>query len=284
MKYTMSDIDFRNIDYIYQSYMSGANFIDLSKELDIPVTSMLSLFFSNKWPYERKDCPSFNLNCKKILLMADTHIGSKYENLNYIDLALNYGVKVDVGACLHLGDCIQGKMCDEDKKISTQLKTMEDVFNNFSEYPLYLIGGNHDKNAAEIYDETIDRLAKIFHFMGFKQCFFDWNNYMFVMYHMIKHFEDPMPLDKFALMLMGHGHNAQILTNAKLKAPTASDHIIHPDTGAQPGFMILTMDDNIVSVDLYGFEGNNVVKLKEKFHTKVLTPYHMVNNQMCVEI
>ena len=276
MKYTMSDISFEQIEFIKRSYQSGNSLINIAQEQDLTVSSILSLFQRMNWDIKREDCSSFNITGEKLLVLADTHLGSLKENPEYIDLAINEGIKEGVCAGIMLGDIIQGNMCFGDKDINTQLDEAYKYIGSVNNFPIYGIGGNHDMAAAREYDYVITELAKIVKYMGYKQCYFNWNDYMFAMYHAIKHFNDPLLLQRYAMMFMGHGHNPQILSSSRIKVPTQSDDIIHPETGAKPGFMIVEMYDGIVYIDLYGYEEGRARVRKENYFVKELNDFHKV--------
>ena len=90
---------------------------------------------------------------KKVLLISDTHIGSKeLTNFELIHNVYDYAIKRNIKYCFHLGDIFDGikdiPEHEKDKKICQQIN----LFNDYYPHPhrneliTYAIKGNHDES------------------------------------------------------------------------------------------------------------------------------------------
>ena len=226
----------------------------------------------------RDELPSFKTDAQSILIIADTHIGSRLENLKYIDEAYETGVKLGVDLCLHLGDIIQAELNHSDKPIAYQLDILENYYPEPSEFMTEVLLGNHDFRVFETNPEAkkILESKKQMNVLGYKRAYFDWCNYMFAMEHKVKHFDDELPYDDVALNFTGHGHELKIKSDARLKTPTLSDDIINKTNGAYPAFLIANMEDEKVFVDVYNFKDNKAKVRKKNFYTRELIDSYKV--------
>ena len=274
MKYKLKELDEKIQEYIFKSYDQGKSLDDISIELNISKNTLLSLFYKKNKGYYRDECPSFDIKGEKILTIADTHLGSEYENEVYIDQALETGIKEGVSACLHLGDLIQGNIYRYDKPMDYQLKMVDKCFPKISEFPIYLLLGNHEFIAIENYPYVKDYLEEKFNVVGYKNAYFDWNGYMFAMSHQVKQLDDPVASEEMAVMLMGHGHEARVKSETKLKAGPLCDQLM--SCKAFSSFMINNVNDNVFNTDVYGFVDNKAKLKTRDFFCKELGEYHKV--------
>ena len=276
MIYKLNDLDDKIKKYIIKKYNQDHSIKDIEKELNISRNTIISLFSKEDVVYLKSDCSSFELNKNKILIISDTHIGSKKDNLKYIDLAYETGLKNNVGACLHLGDIIQGEYDKTNKSIDYQLDILENKYPNISEFNTYLLLGNHDYNVFEAikeYKEILESRKDIIT-LGYKKVYFNWCNYLYAMEHKVKQLSDEMLLEDVALSFIGHGHELKLKSQSKLKVPTLSDDIINQTNGAYPAFLIAQLLDNHLSVDVYNFKKDEAkIKRKKYFENLLIESY-----------
>ena len=279
MIYKRRDISSELNNNIMQLYINGVSLDDIEKLTGVSKNTLLYVLNPRKFDLKRKEIPTFKTEGEKILVIADTHIGSHWENLKYIDEAYETGIKENVSSCIHLGDIIQGSFNKGlDKPISYQLKTLEKVYPEVSEFETYLLMGNHDYVVFE-YDKDAKILLeskKGLHPLGYKRAYFNWNNYLFGMDHKIKQIEDDYVIRDAGLDFIGHGHELKIKSKDKLKAPTLSDDIINKESGAYPAFLIAEMYDNEVFVDVYNFKNNKAKVRKRNYFRKKLLEVNKV--------
>lgn len=114
----------------------------------------------------------------KLLVMADTHLGSKYTPIEWIEEAFKEGEAQGCEAVLHLGDIVEGLT---PRRIATQIyelthigyKAQRDlaveVFSKCN-LPIYAISGNHDMYfneyaGANIVEDIAQRVPNM-HYLG----------------------------------------------------------------------------------------------------------------------
>ena len=278
MIYKKRCIDSNLENKIIELYIKGCPLDEIEKITGIS-KSVLSFYFNaNESKISLDDLMSFRANGKSILVIADTHIGSEYENLKYIDLAYDMGVAKNVSSCLHLGDIIQGKFNQSDKTLEYQMEVLEKIYPEPTEFDTNLLMGNHDYAVFEYYPyyKEILENKKGLNPLGYKRVYFSWNDYLFAMDHKVKQISDTFIYDNCAVDFIGHGHELKIKAEDKLKAPTCSDDIMNKQSGSYPAFMIVNMDDNLISTDIYTFENNKAVLSKENYYEKILTKKNKV--------
>ena len=95
-------------NYIIQLYSERKSLEEIQKLSNVSINTLMNLLGTNYSYFTRDDYTSFKTYGERILIIADTHVGSKYENLKYIDEAYNTGIDLGVSSCIHLGDIIQG--------------------------------------------------------------------------------------------------------------------------------------------------------------------------------
>jgi predicted phosphodiesterase len=265
-------------DKMIKLYTAGYKLDDIEKITGIS-KSILSFYFNaNESKISLDDLMSFRANGKSILVIADTHIGSEYENLKYIDLAYDMGVAKNVSSCLHLGDIIQGRFNQSDKTLEYQMEVLEKIYPEPTEFDTNLLMGNHDYAVFEYYPyyKEILENKKGLNPLGYKRVYFSWNDYLFAMDHKVKQISDTFIYDNCAVYFIGHGHELKIKAEDKLKAPTCSDDIMNKQSGSYPAFMIVNMDADYLSTDIYTFENNKAVLSKENYYEKILTKKNKV--------
>ena len=267
MIYKLKELDSKMIEYIFKSYDQGMSLSDISTELKIAKNTLLSLYYKYNKYYYREECTSFSLNTDKVLTIADSHVGSIYENESYIYEAFNIAFKKNIKVCLHLGDMIQGVIGVDDRLIDYQLDKIDKWFPKDDEIGIYLVLGNHEWIAIEKYPYVLQFLESRFRVMGYKYVYFEWNGYLFAMEHHIKQFSDPMVSEEVAQIIMGHGHELKIKSETKLKAPPLCDQIMS-DKRAFSGFMINEFSDQIFDSEVYSFENNKARVRYNNYATK----------------
>lgn len=278
MIYKMNDLNDKLTQYIMKAYKNNVPLKEIEQTVNI-AHNTLTAFLGKQGIYlEREYLPSFEIRGNKILIIADTHIGSRKENFSYIDMAYDKGVAEGVKACLHLGDLVQGVYDKYYDDINYQIKALDTRFPSVDEFLTYLILGNHDYSVFESNDEAkyVLENKKGLCPLGYKKVYFNWNNYLFDMIHPVKQLRDELPMVDVALHYIGHGHELRIKTPSKLKTPTLSDDIINQTNGAFPGFLIGTLNEDYLSTDVYYFKKGKVKLKKRNYFTKQMLDIYKV--------
>ncbi len=252
--------------FILKAYNLGnsidtiANITGLKKNIVLTLLDKEGIKFSNS------ELPSFTTTGEKVLVIADTHIGSMFENLGYIDTAYEFGIKDGVSSCIHLGDLVQGMYDKTAYGLDMQMKMIDEKYPEVNEFNTYLLMGNHDYgvfNDSFEYQQVIKNKKGLVD-LGYKKVYFDWNGQILSMEHKIKQTNIYIPEYDNLLTLVGHGHELKQKSNMRVKTPTLSDDIMNHSVGQEPGFIVLKMDDRYVYVDAYRFDEKGKVKVKKK--------------------
>ena len=256
--------------FILKAYKLGNSVDTIVRITGLKKNIVLTLLDHEGIKFENKELPSFVTTGDKLLVIADTHIGSMFENFGYIDAAYEFGLKQNVSSCLHLGDIVQGMYDKTAYGLDMQMRAIEEKYPDIDEFFTYLLMGNHDYgvfNNSPEYQRVI-RNKKGFVDLGYKKVYFDWNGYLFSMEHKVKQTSIMIPEYDNLLTSVGHGHELKLKSNMRLKNPTLSDDIMNHSVGQEPGFNILRMDDKYVYVDAYKFDEFGKVKVKKRNYHK----------------
>ena len=278
MKFKVSNLDTMTRKAILNEYKTTHNLEEIEKKYDVARNTILAYLTRENIVYPKSDAASFKVDGDKLLIISDTHIGSKNQNQIYIDEAYNMGLKNGVSACIHLGDLIQGEYNRTDRTVKHQLKYLRDFYPFIREFNTYVLLGNHDYN---VFENNIDAkkfllMLQKFTILGYKKAYFKWNNYLYAMEHKVKQLNDEMYLEDCAADFIGHGHELKIKSESKLKTPTLSDDIINQTNGAVPGFLVANMYGDTLSVDTYEFKDKKAILKKENYFERNLCDAYKV--------
>ena len=252
--------------YILKAYKLGYSVDVIASITGLKKNIVLTLLDHEGIKFQNSELPSFSTTGDKILVVADTHIGSMYENFGYIDEAYEFGIKENVSSCLHLGDLIQGMYDKTAYGLDMQMKMIEEKYPEPDEFITYLLMGNHDYgvfNDSPEYQRVINNKKGLVD-LGYKKIYFEWNGQLLSMEHKLKRTDIFIPEYDNLLTLVGHGHELKQKSSLRVKGPTLSDDIMNHSIGQEPGFIILEMDDEYVHVDAYRFGEDRKVKVKKK--------------------
>ena len=190
---------------------------------------------------------------EKILIISDTHIGSKYENFEYINEAYNYALNNGIRTVIHGGDLIQSTIDNVQSQYVNQTKQIEHVV---EDYPVhdgfrnYILLGNHDFQTFKkdsSYLQLLER-RKDFHIMGFKRAYLTWLGDLISVYHTTKKYHISMPAAYNILSLRGHSHKLSYNKENCIHIPTLSDDLIM-NRDARPGFLVGTKKEDYLTVE-----------------------------------
>lgn len=233
-----SDYLFLDKDYLKDLYVNNASFIDLESS--------------------------------KVIFISDTHLASKYENLDYLEKVKNFIVENDIDMLFHGGDIGDGMVRYSSKYGNWQLQIdhILDVYLDFCSLKQYILGGNHDskylKKGADILKILEGEDEKIVG-LGYYQAYFRVYEKIISFEHNFKRRGKLLNSD---FVILGHSHEFCFL-DKKVKLPTLSDSITSVNSvNAIPGFMVLetSLEDNMVclSFDDYAVDDDEVKVYQKK--------------------
>lgn len=216
-----------------------------------------------------------NLTESKLLIISDTHLGSSNQNIEYIEQAEDIANKEQVNSIFHLGDIGDGQV---DKTMFTTIKDeveyLLETYNFFTEYPQYLLGGNHDEkykkegyNILKLLKEINANIIPV----GYREAHFRIFNKVIALEHESKSKKQSKHIINPNFIIAGHSHKSRFKEN-EVYIPTLSDVITNKDVeGNEPGFMILETKKEskktILEFTRYQTTNNGPEKIKEKIYT-----------------
>ena len=110
MIYKRRDISSELNNNIMQLYINGVSLDDIEKLTGVSKNTLLYVLNPRKFNIKREEIPTFKTEGEKILVIADTHIGSRWENLKYIDEA--YDINEEVFQLLKSRLSFEYSICD----------------------------------------------------------------------------------------------------------------------------------------------------------------------------
>lgn len=210
------------------------------------------------------------INEPKIIVISDTHFGSKYENFKYIDYVYNYAKKHNIQNIFHAGDLLQSTMRNVKQSL---VEPHQQILYIIKNYPFdenitnNILIGNHDYHT---YQKDLSSFELFVHrddfnFIGTKYKIIHWQNQIISLYHPISKYQINIPNLEELIRICGHHHQFQMIKPNLLRAPTLSDDLKFPSF---PGFLVLTTNDSFLYVELIEFKDSqieNKIVLEKKF-------------------
>ena len=191
--------------------------------------------------------------------MADTHIGSKYENFDYIKEAQKFALDNKIHTIFHAGDIIQSTCSNVMEEYRNEEDQVEHLVQDFPYDPsirYIMIFGNHDWHTFANNKKCMDIFSsrKDFYLLGTEFGFINWRGSTICLFHPVKRYPLEMPrVKKIVMTYRGHSHNLQYSGSGTTYVSTLSDDPVSKDT-VMPGFLVSTNDNDYLSVDSYFFK------------------------------
>jgi len=228
------------VTIIYQEYLENYSFKDFSEE--------------------------------KIILISDTHIGSKNENLEYLRQVRDFIKQNNFKYLIHAGDLGDG-MVNYHRKVSTYPKQLEHILKNYDlglDIYQYILGGNHDKKYQKRSEDILKLLEeqnpKIEN-LGYYQAYFTINGLPISLEH---NSHQNQIFVKPVFHILGHAHYLNF-KESSLILPPLCDDFSNKEVRVEPGFGTLesSKDNNDVILDFtsYGITENGPEKSLNRVYT-----------------
>lgn len=199
---------------------------------------------------------SLNIDDTKIIIIADTHICSIYENISYLEEVYNYAIKNNIKTILHAGDLLQGIYRNVSKKYRTlerQVEHLEDIYPFDSSITNHIILGNHD---FQIFDKDINQCSiitrKDLNILGVKKIYFNWNDTLMELFHKCPKYPQEIPFIPTIMKFYGHSHKFAI-HKSTISIPTLSDDLKEQTS---PGFIVASITEENIYLELIEFTPN----------------------------
>lgn len=188
-------------------------------------------------------------------IIADTHIGNKKENMEYIKRTYDYFFQCHIQSVFHLGDLFDG-LCNFENvtDMEQRREICEKQWNRFvREYPKgfqnYVVLGNHDVTMHEVGIPLRERLQDLPDFLplGCGKGYMKWYNQKLFLMHPVLNGEKIPNGIQYDLYLKGHSHEFSFMKNKqKFKIPTLSDNFPRGVCSISdlPGFLLFENQEN----------------------------------------
>ena len=203
----------------------------------------------------RRLIPLKKIKEDKIIVISDTHYGSKLEDYNYINLVYNYAINNNIFKILHAGDFLQGTIRpNKSKNMEEQISVVLKNYPYDKYIQNYILLGNHDYialrkdiNLLNYFNERKD-----LEILGFKKVYINWQNNLISLSHNLKKYKETIPRVGTIVKFCGHRHELFIKekdNNSKIYLPTLSNDIKYYESDKNyPGFVESFIIDNILYV------------------------------------
>ena len=193
----------------------------------------------------------------KILIVSDTHIGSKFENMDYIREAYKYAQEHDIHTVLHGGDLIQSTVKNVKREYIDEQAQIEHVIEDYpysDTIQTLILLGNHDYLTFRKDPKYLEMLKarKDFNIMGYRRIYLTWLKSLISVYHTVKKFPFIMPALETDLTLRGHSHHLTYNKEDGLNIPSLSNDMLQ-NKDARPGFLVGSKSDSYINIRSFYF-------------------------------
>ena len=206
----------------------------------------------------RSIVPHDSITDEQVIIISDTHLGSKYENLDYLKEVYKFAKEQSIHIILHGGDLIQSTYTNVLPQYVNEVRQLEHVVEDYpisEEIRNYILLGNHDFNTLKkdpLFMEILNS-RKDFTILGFKRAYLTWLSSLISLYHSTKRYPLTMPPLETDLTLKGHSHKLSYNKENSIAIPTLSDDLLQ-HTDARPGFLVGTHKDKTITLESYYFK------------------------------
>ena len=249
MKKSIADFNNNEINYTSKLLQSNTNIKAIRKKTGLQKNEIhfLADYFHIDYDFEN-NLPIYTFNDSKIGIISDTHIGSKFENKRYIDIAINYFIKNNISKSIHCGDMFQAIIEPMKYGLQRQMNTALKEYPQTKQVTNYVLGGNHEFHFMEREEELFYYLftRKDMKYLGLKEAYIKWKNKLIKIEHPITKFFIDLPKVEADMTIEGHHHFFTVKKNS-IYVPTLSDDIKKPNE--KPAFLEATLDNNTLYIE-----------------------------------
>ena len=132
---------------------------ELLKKTKLNKQELISLLIKNNIEYDIDLNKGKTIKENKILIISDTHIGSEYENISYLDMVYEFAIKNNITKIIHGGDLLQSTMKHVKQEYidpEKQFKHFMSVYPNDRNITNYVTLGNHDLSILDKFEKGIN--------------------------------------------------------------------------------------------------------------------------------
>lgn len=251
---------------IEQFYFEGYSIHDICSILNLEYYEVLyyvgNIIKSQDFMSNHAFCKEFYDD--KLLAVSDTHLGSKFENMDYIHETYQYAFNNYIKSVLHLGDVIQSTY----KPVLKMYNTFESqVVHLINDYPkmngitTYFVLGNHDYHTFSNNRKLLDMFQERedFKILGFSKAYIYYKNVPILLSHWCPKYNFEIPNAEVFFTIKGHSHFLSIRDNT-ISVPSNSDDM---KNNGIPGFLVLDQDESFLNIYSKEFVDTEIVDGKK---------------------
>lgn len=200
----------------------------------------------------------------KFIVISDTHFGSVFENIEYLDYVYEYASKNDINYILHAGDLIEGSYDDfgrckeEYKTIDSQVEHVLKDYSYDKNIKNMILLANHD--VYSIYHYGVDIVPLLseredFQILGYRCAYIKVNDKYISLKHEISRLKNNLKDYLTLIDFIGHSHQYRCnynKTNTRVRVPTLSD--MRSNLIVNKGFLVCNINFDDLKVNDFSCE------------------------------
>ena len=197
---SFGEIDDNLIGEVCNSFEENYDFNSLRENYPFLDYNVLYSILYSTGKYSKNICNSLcqvNIDDSKILIISDTHYGSRYENINYTYDLFNFAAANGIHIILHGGDIIESSV--KQRKGYNIIKQVNYFINKYpfdDSINTYALLGNHDYLAINRNERIREILCSRndINMLGFKKSYLNWCGNIISLQHDIANFKLSLPI------------------------------------------------------------------------------------------
>lgn len=257
------------------------SFEEMCQEVNLPRYKLIHILtlLKNNPKYIRDNITSLVIKTsEKVMIISDTHLGSKFENSCYLEMAYQKAQDEKITTIVHTGDLLEG-MPNAINPFRSYEKQLEHVIFDYPKYEnisTYILLGNHDYKfnikGYEV-DEIIAKERNDLKILGFKKGYMKVDDDLISLNHQVSKYHLNIPNYSTIASFLGHSHKVKFNKNNTIYVPTLSDDSICRvgNKEDKPGFLITTITNSDILVEAYQIKKENSKKVKQIIYPRIKT-------------
>ncbi|MGM9877327.1 MAG: metallophosphoesterase family protein [Bacilli bacterium] len=203
----------------------------------------------------------YSFNKRKFIVISDTHFGSLFENMGYLDSVYEYASKNNVDCIVHTGDLIEGSYSNYSRCKNEYKNYMAQVDHVLKDYCYdkkinnYILLGNHDLYPFIDYEVDISELLCSrcdFIVLGYKEAYLSLFDDYITLKHDVSKIKNVPKNHSTLLNFSGHSHQYRCTydrNNIYIKVPTLSDVYNNRTYVINKGFIVVDVNEDNICID-----------------------------------
>lgn len=270
-----------NNNLLKKLFEDGYSFNDIKEYFELENYELLSIYENILLDYRTKDYDFFRkikydylenilfteLTSEKVVIISDTHLGSKGENLEYLRQIKYFLENENISLLFHGGDIGDG-LINPSRKYNSYNKQLDHICNSYLKFDgikQYLLGGNHDMEYKKRHRDILRILSKSnkhIYPLGYYKSFFKVYEAIIAFNHM--KMKGDIQLIKPAFTILGHSHRYRYSKGRIFIPPSCLENSVCYDPFI-PGFLVMqATDKENLQFQMYSYTENGPEMLEEE--------------------